>query len=104
MLSDIFRNLAKIPSLRRMMWRRWYQYLAVKYDDADWTFMNYGYIYSDPNAPEIILAPEEEGERYSAQLYHRVAGAVNIEGKDVLEVGSGRGGGAAPRLRAGTWQ
>ncbi len=95
MLSDIFRNLAKIPSLRRMMWRRWYQYLARKYDDTDWTFMNYGYIDSDADAPEIILAPEEEGERYSAQLYHRVANAVNIQGKDVLEVGSGRGGGAA---------
>ena len=76
------------------MWKGWYQYLARKYDDSNWTFMNYGYIDSDPNAPEIILSPDEEQERYSAQLYHRVASAVNIEGKDVLEVGSGRGGGS----------
>lgn len=95
MLSNIFRNLARIPLLRRMMWKRWYQYLARKYDDTDWTFMNYGYIYDDPDAPEIILTPEEEGERYSAQLYHRVANAASLEGKNVLEVGSGRGGGSA---------
>ena len=78
-----------------MMWRRWYQYLAEKYDDADWTFMNYGYIDDNPDASRLLLDPEEEPERYSAQLYHKVASAVNIEGKDVLEVGSGRGGGSA---------
>jgi len=41
------------------------------------------------------LQPEDEPNRYSAQLYHYVASRVPLAGLDVLEVGSGRGGGAA---------
>ena len=37
----------------------------------------------------------DEPDRYHIQLYHHVAGAVDLHGKDVLEVGSGRGGGSA---------
>jgi SAM-dependent methyltransferase len=61
---------------------------------TDWRFMNYGYA---PEAPDkgISLLPEDEFERYSAQLYHLVASQSDLTGKDVLDVGSGRGGGAS---------
>ena len=57
--------------------------------------MNYGYIDDNPGAPKLTLDPKEEPERYCIQLYHKVVSAVDIEGKDILEVGSGRGGGSA---------
>ncbi|MBM3315175.1 class I SAM-dependent methyltransferase, partial [candidate division WOR-3 bacterium] len=36
-----------------------------------------------------------EENRHCIQLYHHVAGGVDLTGKDVLEVGCGRGGGAS---------
>ncbi len=56
--------------------------------------MNYG-IATDK---KIELNPEDEAERYPLQLYDYVAtgaGTVSLTGLDVLEVGSGRGGGAS---------
>ena len=58
--------------------------------------MNYGYQPPDPDGPRLELSEADEPDRYSIQLYHRVAAAAGpLEGKDVLEVGSGRGGGAS---------
>ena len=54
--------------------------------------MNYGYIDLNGELP-LELNPDDEEDRYFIQLYHHVATAVDIQGKDVLEVGSGRGGG-----------
>lgn len=57
--------------------------------------MNYGWASLDPAASALSLRSEDERDRYSIQLYHRVAGAVDLRGRDVLEVGCGRGGGAS---------
>lgn len=57
---------------------------------TDLQFMNYGY--ADAAAGP---APAAGAERYPAQLYHAVASRVPLAGKRVLDVGSGRGGGAA---------
>ena len=57
------------------------------------TLMNYGYESAD--GTKIRLDAGDEFERYSLQLYHHVATGVSLEGKDVLEVGCGRGGGAS---------
>ena len=54
--------------------------------------MNYGFY--DENL-FIKMDPEEERERYPAQLYHHTASQEDISEKKVLEVGSGRGGGAS---------
>jgi ubiquinone/menaquinone biosynthesis C-methylase UbiE len=56
-------------------------------------FMNYGYL--DPQETPLVLDPADEPNRLYAQLYERVARPVPLAGKDVLEVGSGRGGGAS---------
>jgi ubiquinone/menaquinone biosynthesis C-methylase UbiE len=61
--------------------------------NAEVTLMNYGYESAD--GTKIRLDASDEPERYSLQLYHHVATGVPLEGKDVLEVGCGRGGGAS---------
>lgn len=83
------------PVLRRTMNRVFYQYLAGLDTDGDVTLMNYGYIDQSPDAAEILMSAEDEENRLCLQLYHRVAGALDLQDCDVLEVGSGRGGGAA---------
>ena len=54
--------------------------------------MNYGYASQNMT---LELEKEDELERYPIQLYHYVASHSNVENKTVLEVGSGRGGGAS---------
>jgi len=41
------------------------------------------------------LDEEDERNRYFIQLYHYVATGATFKGQNVLEVGSGRGGGAS---------
>jgi ubiquinone/menaquinone biosynthesis C-methylase UbiE len=82
------------PKFRRLMMKSWYETLVLIDRERDITFMNYGY--SDLNgAGDLPLRDNEQGNRYCIQLYHHVAAAVDLKGKDVVEVGSGRGGGAA---------
>ncbi len=42
-----------------------------------------------------LLQEEDEPDRFCAQLYQRVIGSARLQGKQILEVGAGRGGGAA---------
>ncbi len=71
----------------------WY-YLVGKLDkEAEVTLMNFGFAYLDGS--QIPLKTADEGERYAIQLYDYVATGVPLRGKDVLEVGCGRGGGAS---------
>jgi ubiquinone/menaquinone biosynthesis C-methylase UbiE len=57
--------------------------------------MNYGFVELGSQSENLQLEPHMEAERYSIQLYHHVAGAVDLRDKEVLEIGCGRGGGAA---------
>jgi ubiquinone/menaquinone biosynthesis C-methylase UbiE len=80
--------------VKRFLWRTSYDFLARRYRDDRWTFMNYGY--RPPHeTSSLALAPEDEPDRSCIQLYHLVAGAVDLTGQEVLEVGSGRGGGTS---------
>jgi SAM-dependent methyltransferase len=73
-----------------------YQYINnIDAQDQEIRLMNYGWVNPKDHAPLMALDAEEEPDRHALQLYHRVAGAVDLCDKDVLEVGSGRGGGAA---------
>ncbi len=94
-MSTVFGFLwQKSPLVRRALWRLWYEVLAARSRSLDWPFMNYGYVELDGDSPSIPLAPADEPHRSCIQLYHFVATAVDLRGCDVLEVGSGRGGGA----------
>jgi ubiquinone/menaquinone biosynthesis C-methylase UbiE len=95
MLVSLATKLAAIsPRFRKLLWRRWYQYLAG-YRIADWQFMNYGYAALDAGKQPLALDSAEEPDRHAIELYQRVAGAVELEGREVLEVGCGRGGGCS---------
>ena len=95
MLTNLFAFLLRIsPGFKRLVWKKLYEYLSKKYPSEAWTFMNYGY--QEVNELHAIpLKAEEENDRYMIQLYHHVATAVDLSGKDVVEVGSGRGGGSS---------
>jgi ubiquinone/menaquinone biosynthesis C-methylase UbiE len=93
MLGRIFIALCSLPGLKKVLWRAWYDYLARSHRAPDWTFMNYGYAMPEGNT--LTVAEKDEPDRHWIQLYHHVAGAVPLEGRTVLEVGSGRGGGCS---------
>lgn len=83
------------PSLKRNLWRSWYQDLARRFDFGDWVFMNYGFAAAGAAARPLHLEPEDERDRYCIQLYDHLLGDTDLRGLDVLEVGCGRGGGGS---------
>jgi ubiquinone/menaquinone biosynthesis C-methylase UbiE len=77
---------------REWMFRKWYWYVNTVDKKAEILFMNYGY----SNGEELMLDSKGDKEnRYSIQLYHLLADAVDMSNRHILEVGSGRGGGLA---------
>lgn len=93
MLAKIFLELTEYSWFRRLVWKPIYQLLSSKFKNDNWHYMNYGY---NPSATEPPLDLPENNllHQYQVQLYHYLAIKTQIEDKDVLEVGSGRGGGA----------
>lgn len=82
--------LTRLGGTKKLFWRTAYDLMARAQGDA-FRCMNYGYV----GAERIPLQPADQPEWVCLQLYHRVAGAVPLERKEVLEVGCGRGGGAS---------
>ena len=71
----------------------WYPLITRRWDQENVTLLNWGYEEDPPMA--LPLPPEDEPNRYGIQLYHQTATQADISGKEVLEVSSGHGGGAA---------
>ena len=71
----------------------WYPLITRRWENDDIVFLNWGYEEEPPLG--LPLAPEDEPNRYSIQLYHCTAGQADLSGKKVLEISSGHGGGAA---------
>lgn len=84
--------------LRQRLWHWVYNKIASKDTSGKFVFMNYGYKDDDSLAP-LSLKQEDEPFRYFIQLYHFVVKDINLENKDIMEVGCGRGGGGAFILR-----
>ena len=76
--------------ISNVFFRLLYWYISKVDKKSDITFMNYGY---SKGSQEIALHDKDKKNKYSAQLYDYVATNVDIKGKDILEVGCGRGGG-----------
>jgi len=93
-VARLFDIAYRSAPVKRWLWRYWYEFLASWFRDRQWTFMNYGYRPAH-GTPPLALAREDEPDRSCIQLYHLVASAVDLSGREVLEVGSGRGGGAS---------
>lgn len=81
------------PRLKALFWRRWYELLAGRYNQGDWTFMNYGFW--DEAIEKLPLSAQDDPNRHFIGLYERVTRGVELHGNQVVEIGSGRGGGAA---------
>ncbi len=99
MLTRLADSVYEVPQVKRFLNKTWYQYLARADKDAHMLFMNYGFIDQRPGAPALALGPADEPRRLCIQLYARVAGAADLAGKDVLEIGCGRGGGSSFIMR-----
>ena len=98
MLNQIIDRWFKFPAIiRPTIWRVLHNALALDERDgtSELTILNYGYIDISEVPWELELLPEDEPQRYRINLYHKTATQVDLEDKDVLEVGSGRGGGAS---------
>jgi len=93
MIANIFLSLTDYPFFRRLVWKPIYENLAKRIKTEGWHFMNYGYQPSEKE-PSLDLHQCDEINRYPIQLYHYLASRVELNGLEILEVGSGRGGGA----------
>lgn len=93
MIKFIIHAFKRFAWFKRLNAKITYELLAKKIPATDWHFMNYGYV---PNAtePELALVEDSTSQRYPLQMYHYLGAKAVLEGKQVLEVGSGRGGGA----------
>ncbi len=92
MIANLFLNLTEYAFFRRLVWKPIYESLAWLFPYDSWVCMNYGYACE---AEKIRLEEQDEINRYSLQLYHHTVSEIDITDKDVLEVGSGRGGGSS---------
>lgn len=78
------------PILTEYLFRIWYR-MVNKFDrKGEVVFMNYGYCNGKTTTD---LHPDQEENRTCIQLYDQLVEGVDLKGKQVLEVGSGRGGG-----------
>lgn len=93
MIKFLIHAFKRFAWFKRLNAKITYELLAKKIPATDWHFMNYGYA---PNStePALSLAEGVTTQRYPLQMYHFLATKSSLEGKEVLEVGSGRGGGA----------
>jgi ubiquinone/menaquinone biosynthesis C-methylase UbiE len=101
MIKLIIRAFKHFAWFKRLNAKVTYELLAKRISAEDWQFMNYGYM-PDGDEPPVFLPDDPKIQKYPMQMYHYLAARADLKGKHVLEVGSGRGGGA--KYVAGTFQ
>jgi SAM-dependent methyltransferase len=79
--------------VRRAIWKLWYPFLTRRLRQEEVLFLNYAFEEDPPRA--LVLEPADEPNRACIQLYHHVATQTELQGKTVLEVSCGHGGGAS---------
>jgi ubiquinone/menaquinone biosynthesis C-methylase UbiE len=84
-----------IPGFRKITAKWMYQAMGRFIKQEQWTYMNYGYAAVSGHEVLPELDSDDEAYRLSFQLYHHLAAEIDMENKSILEVGSGRGGGAS---------
>ena len=95
-----FRTLARIaPRVHRLLHKRLIRltYNLVNLGQKDETVgcMNWGFCSTRPDDPDPEIEVENWSSLHCLRLYYRVVRPISLAGLDVLEVGSGRGGGAS---------
>jgi ubiquinone/menaquinone biosynthesis C-methylase UbiE len=94
--NRIFRDLI-FWKLSQKGQKHFYPYVTRRVGADEVLFFNYGYEQDPPMA--LPLEASDEPNRYCSQLYHRTATQVGLNGKRVLEVSCGHGGGASYLMR-----
>jgi ubiquinone/menaquinone biosynthesis C-methylase UbiE len=92
-LGSLLFRVVRLPALRERLWKLAYETFPRLLPDADWWFMNYGYEPTDAERYQFGTLDEQRFQWRSRAMYHYLAARAPIAGKEVLEVGSGRGGG-----------
>ena len=83
-----------LPGFVRKWWyRKWYDLQTSNLSGKQKNFNNYGYVPLTEDEKRRLASVPQDDEYLSMMLYHHVAGQIEIENTDVLEVGCGRGGG-----------
>jgi ubiquinone/menaquinone biosynthesis C-methylase UbiE len=92
-LCDCYKNkIINKMIFTTLIYKALYWYISTVDKKNEVIFMNYGY----HDATESIELHEiDEVNRYSIQLYHRLAKMVDVNEKNIVEIGCGRGGGIA---------
>lgn len=93
MIDFIIKIFKRFAWFKRLNAKVTYELLAKKIPAEEWQFMNYGYVPNENEKPFDIPLPQDT-QRHSLQMYHYLSLKSDVAGKHVLEVGSGRGGGA----------
>lgn len=93
MIKLLIFTLKRFAWFKRLNAKVTYELLAKRVPAEEWQFMNYGYVANISEKP-LLLPDDPKIQRYPLQMYHYLALKTEIEGKQILEVGSGRGGGA----------
>jgi ubiquinone/menaquinone biosynthesis C-methylase UbiE len=93
MIKFLIYSLKRFAWFKRLNAKVTYELLAKRVPAEEWQFMNYGYV-PDPKEKSPDLDVDSATQKYPLQMYHYLALKTPIGGKQVLEVGSGRGGGA----------
>lgn len=101
MIKFIIGSLKRFAWFKRLNAKVTYEILAKRISAEDWHFMNYGYMPNDNEKP-VSIPDDPKIQKYPMQMYHYLATKTEVKGKHLLEVGSGRGGGA--RYIAGSLQ
>ncbi|MEY4650139.1 MAG: hypothetical protein RJA06_212 [Bacteroidota bacterium] len=91
--SLLFKLVRSSGGVRERLWKLAYETFPRVLPDADWWFMNYGYEPTDAERATYGTLDESLFQWRSRAMYHYLAARAHIEGKEVLEVGCGRGGG-----------
>jgi len=90
---SLLERLFSIGPVRKAIWQLWYPYLTRRLRSEEVLFLNYAFETDPPVG--LQLDPADEPNRACIQLYHHVATQVDLQGKNVLEVSCGHGGGAS---------
>ncbi len=95
LISHFLDFITRFEMLRRVFWKNWYRFVNRMIPDHEVAFLNYGYCSSEIDEKTLQLQPQDEVNRTCIQLYYFLASQLELKNKKVLEVGSGRGGGAS---------
>ncbi len=96
MFLEVWKLSDRFNFVKRFFWRSFYDFFSWKYNHIDLPFLNYGYEFIDNSLINSLkLEKDDFDNRLFIQLYYQAIQTLDLKGKTVLEVGSGRGGGSA---------